>query len=101
MAEEIQERSEHDDDSPLPEGIAISGLRRYIGLGAVYELSASLDVLRRLANDAAHGGDTVDDDFLRGLAIRASDLTNVVMSVLDNDVDERGSRRIVYGLDRS
>lgn len=76
---------------------SINATRRHLGIQAAYELEAQLEVLRQLAAKDADGGEGLDAEFVRGLAVRAKELVGVAMAVIDNDVDEAGAWLTVYG----
>jgi len=76
---------------------SINATRLQLGIQAAYELVPSLALLARLANEESAGGEHLDCELVRGMAIRASQLVGVLMSVIDDDVDEAGAWLTVYG----
>lgn len=81
----------------MPDTITISAKRHQIGIQATYELEPSLSLLARLANEESTGGERLDCEQVRGMAIRARQLVGVLMALLDNDLDEADAYRTVYG----
>jgi hypothetical protein len=81
----------------MPETFTISATRQQIGIQATYELEPALSLLARLANEEATGGDQLDCELVRGMAIRARQLVGVLMAVLSNDIDEAAAHRTVFG----
>jgi hypothetical protein len=81
----------------MSETFTISATRQQLGIQVTYELEPALSLLVRLANEEGTGGEQLDCELVRGMAIRARQLVGVLMAVLSNDLDEESAQRIVLG----